>query len=366
MAEAEDDSGKKIDQAKGLHSNLLQCAVQVFKANPYLLVNCSTKKQPILEAHVPPLEDMTDILNTFSNLKTKENSTESNAKQPINQFLEISEPNEEISNVKRIEKLFMKEKEAERGQQKESVNENSNKIKQPATFGGFKKGFLLGKQEQKCQKSASTKEKNIEELKPISKERMENPLVFSDVQEALASQMPLLKSKEWITEDLLSKLQKNPKLFKQLQDPRFSQALASFQSNPQQSMLAFHNDPELQEFIRNFCAIMGEHFTTLEDKNKTQKKSEAENFIKPVASSRKANLDASKAPQTTSDEKKMQAILSNPEVQKILAKPKIQHLISAMQNNPTDSQRFLSTFTAEDHRDVQRLVEVGLLGISRK
>ena len=68
---------------------------------------------------------------------------------------------------------------------------------------------------------------------------------------------------DWITEDLLSKIEKNPKLMKQLEDPRFSQALTTFQANPQKALLAVQNDPEVNEFIQEFCGFLGEHFTTL-------------------------------------------------------------------------------------------------------
>ncbi len=68
-----------------------------------------------------------------------------------------------------------------------------------STFGGFKKGFLLGKQEQSASKTPKSKEtmevRKIEELKPKANYEKENPLVFSEVQEALAKQMPLLQSK---------------------------------------------------------------------------------------------------------------------------------------------------------------------------
>ena len=62
---------------------------------------------------------------------------------------------------------------------------------------------------------------------------------------------------------MLSKIEKNPKLMKQLEDARFSQALTAFQANPQQALLAAQNDPEVKEFIQEFCGLLGEHFTSL-------------------------------------------------------------------------------------------------------
>lgn len=38
-----------------------------------------------------------------------------------------------------------------------------------------------------------------------------------------------------------------------------------FQSNPEHVMSTCQTNDELREFIQEFCAIMGEHFTTLAD-----------------------------------------------------------------------------------------------------
>ena len=70
---------------------------------------------------------------------------------------------------------------------------------------------------------------------------------------------------EWVTEDLLSKILKHPKLAKQFMDPRFSQAIEKFQKNPQEVMEMCKTNAELKEFIQEFCALMGDHFTGLAD-----------------------------------------------------------------------------------------------------
>ena len=58
----------------------------------------------------------------------------------------------------------------------------------------------------------------------------------------------------------------NPKLSKQFTDPRFSKAIAQFQSNPEHVMAMCQNNPEMREFIQEFCGIMGNHFTDYADK----------------------------------------------------------------------------------------------------
>lgn len=48
-------------------------------------------------------------------------------------------------------------------------------------------------------------------------------------------------------------------------DPRFSQAIEKFQKNPKEVMEMCKTNAELAEFIQEFCALMGDHFTGLAD-----------------------------------------------------------------------------------------------------
>lgn len=62
---------------------------------------------------------------------------------------------------------------------------------------------------------------------------------------------------DWVNDDLLSKLEKHPRLASQLSDPRFNQAMSMFQSNPQGAMKYFQDNPEIQSFFQDFCGILG-------------------------------------------------------------------------------------------------------------
>lgn len=53
-------------------------------------------------------------------------------------------------------------------------------------------------------------------------------------------------------------------------DPRFSKIIEQFQTNPQQVMEMCENNPEIKEFIQDFCAIMGDHFTNLGEKQEEE------------------------------------------------------------------------------------------------
>ena len=71
--------------------------------------------------------------------------------------------------------------------------------RQNQSFGGFKKGFLLSSAKQPASKESkqlsSAKAEALEEIKKSNHSKAKDPLVFDEVQETLASQMPLLKSK---------------------------------------------------------------------------------------------------------------------------------------------------------------------------
>jgi hypothetical protein len=62
---------------------------------------------------------------------------------------------------------------------------------------------------------------------------------------------------DWVTEDLLGKVQNNETLLRGMSNPHFMQALAEFQSNPQAAMAKYQDNPEMQKFLKDFCGILG-------------------------------------------------------------------------------------------------------------
>ena len=71
---------------------------------------------------------------------------------------------------------------------------------------------------------------------------------------------------------MLHKIEANPKLAKHLTNPRMSEALQKFQTDQALAMKQYQNDVEVQEFIQEFCSIMGDHFEGLAEKKKSQPK----------------------------------------------------------------------------------------------
>jgi len=62
---------------------------------------------------------------------------------------------------------------------------------------------------------------------------------------------------EWLTDDLLKRIQSSGKLCQQLQDPSFVQAIAEFHANPQAAMQKYGDNAAVQAFFSDFCAILG-------------------------------------------------------------------------------------------------------------
>ena len=48
-------------------------------------------------------------------------------------------------------------------------------------------------------------------------------------------------------------------------------AFAEFQTNPQEAARKYGDNPEMKEFIQEFSGMMGNHFTSLADKQNVNK-----------------------------------------------------------------------------------------------
>lgn len=245
------------------------------------------------------------------------------------------------------------------GNESSTAEQPASSVKtQPNLFGGMKKGFLFGNAGSSKPKIDNTKAKTNTKVKAMSSGEGDiikpkdsgDPLVLADVQNAMKQNGDLFSNKEWLTEDLLSNVESNEKLFKQLSDPKIARAVDMMQKDPKSAMEYYKNDMEVQLFFKEFYKVLGSHFTKLGDK------SESTGATTSVSS-----------PQITEalgsgDEKAMKDILSNPEIREILSRPDIQQLITLLRNNPDEAQKHLSTCDARFRADIAKLVNAGVLG----
>ena len=59
------------------------------------------------------------------------------------------------------------------------------------------------------------------------------------------------------------KIAQNPNLMRCFMDPRFSTVIQELQTNPQECLKKYGNNPEFSTFIKEFSALMGDHFNNL-------------------------------------------------------------------------------------------------------
>jgi len=286
--------------------------------------------------------------DAFENCLKLRKEQESKLPYKRNEILEIPDNAERLQSQK-IEKLLGKDT----NNSEEKTHEIKKKEKKkPETYCGFKKGFLTASSDKNGTKSKPTKKKD-EEITVISKKDETDKNILPEVQTVMNQQMPFLKSNDWVTEDLLSKISANPKLFKRFTDPRFAEVLQQFQSNPQQIMRMCEGNPEMKEFIQDFCSIMGDHFTELGQKQDEQR-------IDDPPKTKTKSADREKC-ERSDDEKKMKDILSDPEIASILKDTETQRLLRALKEEPVKAQKLLKTADAAFRRKIQKLIDVGLL-----
>ena len=68
---------------------------------------------------------------------------------------------------------------------------------------------------------------------------------------------------QWLNQELLMKIAQNPNLMRCFMDPRFSSVIQELQTNPQECLKKYGNNPEFSNFIKDFSALMGDHFNNL-------------------------------------------------------------------------------------------------------
>ncbi|KAL5010187.1 hypothetical protein ScPMuIL_012492 [Solemya velum] len=338
------------------------------------------------DSDIPPLEDMTELLSQVKTMGMKgsdagDASLASNSKnsQPtaINSVeLENGTNSVEYTKIKspKCGKLTQNENKI-----KTSNSGSPSEHKTTETFGGFKKGFLFGassnKKTEPKQKQGKDSIENVETIPYIKKtdeKSTDSKLHMPDVQNAMREADGLLQNTEWVTEDLLTKVQKSSTLSKRLADPSFMQAISEFQSNPKAAMTKYANNPEMQKFLQEFCGIMGEHFTNLSSKEDAQNSRPVQELGSPqqrdvltrmppdgVDISVHSSTDPKQ--QSQADQQNMEKILADPQIRDLLLDPWIQKLFETLRNDPSGGQRLLQNADSEKKQKIKKLVDAGLL-----
>lgn len=247
-----------------------------------------------------------------------------------------------------------------------SKNQSLAESQSQKSFGGFKKGFLNNPKPKKGKSPSLAepgKKDDIPVIKPKNPEQKNKGMEIPEVQEAMKSNIPSLENKDWITEDLLKKIEGNPSLAKLLMDPKFTAALSQVQTDPMKAMAMLSSNPEMQKALQEFSALLGEHFTSLGNSGVGMKPTVSQDNDIGLTERASARQQPP-VPPSPEDQAKMQEILSDPEVMRVLQDHQIQKLLTMMKTNPDAAQLEVKNANADMRAKIQKLVEVGLLGFA--
>ncbi|XP_061171279.1 uncharacterized protein LOC133180844 [Saccostrea echinata] len=344
---------------------------------------------------VPPLEDMSEILQQAEVIRSKVNSSQ--GKQSVDPSPRGAVPQKDQDNKKPLEKSSDNQK----GKTTEKSVKNAPSKSSSASFGGFKKGFLFGgnsSSKATSSSSSGSSAKSSSDLPFITKKSTSDSRELPEVQKTLTEEAQKIAQNkdEWLTADLMKKIEANDALFKKLGDPKYVEAVNQFQTDPVRAMEQYKDNKEIQDFLTSFCKVMGEHFTGLADKQDkaakpskpappskivelnsdsevSRAKSTPSHTINPNRSetlytrspSEGADLSVRSSTNpnqpTSEDERRMQEILANPEIRNILMDPKIMNLIETLKFNPDEGARILQNSDLELRQKINKLVQCGLL-----
>lgn len=177
-----------------------------------------------------------------------------------------------------------------------------NKDKEYEFGMGLKKGFLNKKINDNSTQS-NIKEKEKGEIVDLTNIKSKNKLEIDEVQKNMKSESSSKDSKfllnnimnnkdQWLNEELMKKLMKNPKLLQAFTHPNFNDVITLIQKDPNEAKKRYGNVPELNEFFKEFSSLMADHFNNLEKKqtsNFLEEQSKKDEEIKKILEDPKVN-----------------------------------------------------------------------------
>ena len=241
---------------------------------------------------MPELEDLSDQLNSIRKARgIDENSIAKNIKVGvINEKNNISK--EEPKQANNTVKIPISTSQPQNQQPKEKPKDSNDnkKTEDNAGFSFLKRGFLKRhnfsqeepKKEIKKQNNEGNNNNKPKKEEPVDLTHIKsNPGTTTkteilnnfnkDLKSSQDSSKPnpsLLNNlannkQQWLNQELLMKIAQNPNLMRCFMDPRFSTVIQEMQTNPQECLKKYGNNPEFSTFIKEFSALMGDHFNKL-------------------------------------------------------------------------------------------------------
>ena len=235
---------------------------------------------------MPELEDLSDQLNEIRKARgIDEKNISKNIKVGV-----INEKNQNVNNNKINIPISNTPPpvEPKKEEKKPETKPENKKNEDNAGFSFLKRGFLKRhnfseeENKNKIKPEPKKEEKKIENKKeePVDLTHIKsNPgtttktNVLNNFNKDLktnqdSSNINLLNNlannkQQWLNQELLMKIAQNPNLMRCFMDPRFSTVIQELQINPQECLKKYGNNPEFSTFIKEFSALMGDHFNNL-------------------------------------------------------------------------------------------------------
>lgn len=189
-----------------------------------------------------------------------------------------------------LQKQMMEASLAAKSEVEKELKQQESKVTKDFMKGtAIKKGFLLGGKSTGTKPASGAKASGTEVVKsssaassqgtddiPFIRPTGEDNLRLNEVQEALKSQVPAMAStladkSKWMTPEFMQRVARDPRLAAGLRNPRWMAALGEMASNPKAAMEKYKSDAGLQDFLRNFMGLMGDHFSKLGESDDVQK-----------------------------------------------------------------------------------------------
>jgi hypothetical protein len=242
----------------------------------------------------------------------------------------------------------------------------------------------------------------------VRQRSQEDKLRLEEVQEAMKKhslESLNLSDGNWATPDLTTKIAQNPRLAAGMANPKFSAALQEMQHNPKAALKKYsldgdNSNPEIWDFLHEFCGVMGEHFTAMGEAQQKQKQQHRKSKVTPentrppkqdlgplAEAALQRNQKGIKGMGTTASDnhnitnkannhgniqqdeelskdqkRQVDNIVSNPEMAQLLMDPAFQQILQEC----NDPHKFRQYARHPDHGPkIRKLIEAGVFQVQR-
>ena len=246
MPELEDftEQLKEIRKAKGIDQTNVPTELKIGVINEKNNNDSNNKKNVQIPITKVPSKEETQKSNEANNNK---NNNSNNKKRDEDNF-----------GCGLFKRGFLKRHNSSEDEPKKTNNNNLNKPSKEKEKEKEKKNEPIDLTHIKSNPGTTTKTNILNNFNNDLKSNQEASKINSGMLNNLAN-----NKQQWLNQELLMKIAKSPNLMRCFMDPRFSTVIQELQTNPQECLKKYGNNPEFSNFIKEFSALMGDHFNNL-------------------------------------------------------------------------------------------------------